>query len=99
MRLFTRVLRHSLFDAPHMRGRLHDAFQPRKPRHRVLRAVLAVVGLAVLAVLIVAALVVGGSMLLVALAWRSLRGPRKEPPAVLDAEYRVVPPPALPISR
>ncbi len=82
---------------------LHGLFSPRKPRALWLRAVLGVVGLAVLALLVFFSLFVGAAMIAAGLAWRLLRGRgRVTVPGdsrVVDAEYRVVGKEALPGSR
>ena len=83
---------------------LRDAWralrEPRKPRHRVARAVLGLVGIVLLAGLLVVGVVVGAAMIFGGLAWRLLRGPRQpvQPMArgrVFDAAYRVVSRPML----
>ena len=85
------------FDGP-ARGAFRAVIEPRKPRHRIVRALLAVVGLALLAVLAVAAIAIGTLVILVSIAWRMLRprggAVRAGAPRggrVLDATYRVVP--------
>lgn len=74
--------------------------EPRKPRHRVARVVLGLVGIVLLAVLLVVGVVVGAAMILGGLAWRLLRAPRRpvQPMArgrVFDGAYRVVSRPLL----
>lgn len=74
--------------------------EPRKPRHRVLRAVAGLVGVVLLAGLLVVGIVVGAAMILGGLVWRLLRGARRplQPVArgrVFDAAYRVVSRPLL----
>lgn len=84
------------FDRP-ARGVFRAVIEPRKPRRRALRVLLAVVGLVLLAALVVAAVAVGTVVLLGALGWRLLR-PRAVAPGreqVIDADYRVVPRPLL----
>lgn len=78
------------------RGAFRAVLEPRKPRHRVLRVVLALFGLALLAVLAVAALAVGALVILGSIGWRLLR-PRgtARRDDVIDASYRVVPRPML----
>ena len=83
------------------RQRFNDFVAPRKPRHRVMRFLLAAIGLGVLAVLLVVGLVVGALMLGVTLVVRRLA--RRRPVATragsIDAEYRVLRKPALSASR
>lgn len=75
---------------------------PRKPRHRALRVLLTLVGVALLAVLLVFGLVIGAAMLAFALVSRILRQ-RGKPVAkdarTLDGEYRVLRKPALTTGR
>lgn len=98
MSLITRLLHRSFVYG--MQARMRGVMQPRKPRHRLLRVLLGTVGVALLAALLVVAVVLGGAMLLGALAWRSLRPRRMAASApALDGEYRVVAPPVLPVSR
>lgn len=74
-------------------NRLRDLLQPRKPRHHVMRVLVALVGIVVLAALLVIGLVVGTVMLVLGLAWKLFarkpvpRVPRAE---VLEGDYRVV---------
>lgn len=79
-----------------------DFTTPRKPRHRLLRVLLTLVGVALLAVLLVFGLVIGAAMLAFALVSRILRQ-RGKPVAkdarTLDAEYRVLRKPALTTGR
>lgn len=96
--MFVHAFRFAQFNA-----RLRSAFAaPRKPRHRVLRVVLGLVGVAVLAVLVMVGLVVGAAMIaggLLFKLWKQRGTPglaRARDPRVLDAEFRVVDPAALP---
>ena len=80
------------------RYRAGDFFAPRKPRHRVLRAVFALVGIAVLAVLLVFGLVIGATMLaagVLSRLWRQRGKPLPKPTQTLDGEYRVLRKPML----
>ena len=82
--------------------RVQDFFAPRKPRHRVLRIVLALFGVAVLGLLLVVGLVVGAAMLGVGLLYRlwHRRGkPVAADPRTLQGEYRVLRKPALTAGR
>lgn len=77
--------------------RLRALLEPRKPRHHVARVLVALVGVAVLAALLVVGVVVGAVMLVAGLAWKLLaRRPAPVRSDVLDADYRVVPRAALP---
>jgi len=82
--------------------RLHDLLAPRKPRHRALRIVLALFGIALLAVLLSIGLVIGAAMLIVGLLFRRLRRHRKPLDArsrTIESEYRVLRKPALTAGR
>lgn len=86
------------FHSHQFQSRVRAAFEPRKPRHRLLRIALGVLGLVVLAGLVVVGAVVGAAMLLGGLAvamLRSLRAPRR-PTDEVPAEYRVIDSPRLP---
>lgn len=81
------------------RNRLRAALHPRKPRHRLMRVALGLVGLALLSVLVFLGLFVGAAMVAAGLAWRLLR--TRQPAAqaqVVEGEYRVVRKPVLPLS-
>ena len=84
------------------RQAFHAFTTPRKPRHRALRVLLTLVGVALLAVLLVFGLVIGTAMLGFALLSRLLRQ-RGKPVAkdarTLDGEYRVLRKPALTTGR
>lgn len=80
-------------------ARLRDLFQPRKPRHPLLRVALGVVGVALLALLVFFSVFVGAAMLAAGLAWKLLRGRGSARPGahpVMDGEYRVLRRQALP---
>lgn len=89
----------SVFRFQNYRHRARDFFAPRKPRHRALRVLLALFGIAVLAGLLVVGLVVGAAMLAVGLLsrlWHRRGKPIAAAPArTLEGEYRVVRKPAL----
>ena len=77
-------------------------FSPRKPRHPLLRVGVGLVGVALLMGLLVVGVVVGGAMLAVGLVRRALlpRAGRAQPArSTIDADYRVVRKPALPLGR
>ncbi len=82
-------------------GAFRAGFAPRKPRHRLARAVLGLVGLALLAVLVFFSVFVGAAMLAAGLLYR-LWARRNRPVArdpdatVVDGEFRVVDKTALP---
>lgn len=80
-------------------ARMRQAFAPRKPRHRIARIALGVVGVALLAMLVMFGLVAGAVMItggLVYRLWKQRRKPIARGERVLDAEYRVVEPVSLP---
>ena len=84
------------------RQRASDFFAPRKPRHRVLRAVLALFGIAVLAVLLVFGLVIGATMLTAGVLyrlWRRRGKPIAKHTQALDGEYQVLHKPMLSTGR
>lgn len=84
------------------RQALHAFMTPRKPRHRVLRVLLALLGVALLAVLLVFGVLIGAAMLAFTLVSRMLRQrgkPVAKDPNTLDAEYRVLRKPALTAGR
>lgn len=81
---------------------LGAAFAPRKPRNPLLRLLLALVGLALLALLLVAGLAIGSLMLAAGLLRRMFKPAAARPVAdtrVVDGEFRVVRKPVLPLSR
>jgi len=81
-------------------ARMRSVFSaPRKPRHRVLRVVLGIVGLALLAVLVMFGLFVGAAMIAAGLLvklWKQRGKPVARDARVLDGEFRVVDPASLP---
>ncbi|MFK3650908.1 hypothetical protein ACI2IY_21065 [Lysobacter enzymogenes] len=87
-------------------SRMRSAFEPRKPRHRLLRFVLGVIGLGLLALLVFFSVFVGAAMIAVGLAYRLWRR-RGQPMTarakgradVVEGEFRVVAPRALPRDR
>ncbi|MEQ1514182.1 MAG: hypothetical protein ABL934_16085 [Lysobacteraceae bacterium] len=91
------------FSIPAFRSsRARDFFAPRKPRHRVLRAVLALFGLALLAVLLVFGLAIGAAMLTAGLLyrlWQQRGKPIAKQTQTLEAEYRVLRKPMLTAGR
>jgi len=96
---------HRFFSIPAFRSgrrRAGDFFAPRKPRHRVLRVVLALFGVALLAVLLVFGLMIGAAMLgggLLYRLWRQRGKPIAKQTRPLDAEYRVLRKPMLTAGR
>lgn len=76
---------------------LRAVFEPRKPRHRALRFLLGIAGVALLAALAVVGIAVGAVMLTLGLGYRLLtRGARPAATTrVVEGEYRVVARPAL----
>ncbi|MEI2433392.1 hypothetical protein RDV84_01620 [Lysobacter yananisis] len=84
-------------------SRVRSAFEPRKPRHRLLRFVLGVVGLGLLALLVFFSVFVGAAMIAVGLAYKlwqrrgkPMTARAKGPGDVVEGEFRVVAPQALP---
>lgn len=88
----------SRLHARDFQARIRSALGPRKPRPRLLRFALGLVGLAVVVMLVVFGVVVGAAMLAVGLAGKLLarRGkPVARDPRIVDGEYRVVAKPLL----
>ena len=88
------------FDSHQFQSRMRSAFEPRKPRHRVLRFVLGLVGLGLLALLVMFSVALGAAMLAAGLVFKLWRGRgkamgRKSDPRIVDGEYRVVGKPVL----
>ena len=96
---------HRFFSIPAFRSgrrRAGDFFAPRKPRHRVLRVLLALFGVALLTVLLVFGLMIGAAMLgggLLYRLWRQRGKPLAKQTRPLDAEYRVLRKPMLTAGR
>ncbi|GAB3748211.1 hypothetical protein [Lysobacter olei] len=86
------------FDSFTFQSRLRAALGPRKPRHRVLRFVLGLVGLGLVLVLLAFSLVIGAVMIgggLLYRLWKRRAKPLVAAPNVVEGEYRVVAPQAL----
>ena len=88
------------FDTHQFQSRVRSAFEPRKPRHRVLRFALGVVGLGLLALLVMFSVALGAAMLAAGLVFKLWRGRgkvmgRKSDSRIVDGEYRVVGKPVL----
>ena len=79
--------------------RLQARFAARRPRNPIARALVALVGIALLLVLLVIGVVLGISMVLGATVWRALRQ-RRQPQAaggrVIEGQYRHARQAALP---
>lgn len=73
---------------------VRQLFEPRKPRHPLVRVAVGLLGLAILAALVFVGVFVGAAMILGGIAWKLLaaRKGRAVPrdATVVDAEYRVV---------
>ncbi|HEY1139502.1 MAG TPA: hypothetical protein VGE88_04780 [Lysobacter sp.] len=95
--MFAHAFRFDQFNA-----RMRNTFStPRKPRHRVLRVALGLVGVAVLAVLVMFGLFVGAAMIATGLLFKlwKQRGKllaNQRDSRVLDGEFRVVDSVSLP---
>ena len=93
--MFAHTFRFDQFNA-RMR---HTFSTPRKPRHRVLRVLLGLVGVTLLAVLVMFGLFVGAAMIgagLLFKLWKQRGKPIARDERVLDGEFRVVNPTSLP---
>lgn len=85
-------------------GNVRQLFEPRKPRHPLVRLGFGVLGLAILAVLVFLGVFLGAAMILAGVAWKLLGKPGKRAAGadagnVVEGEYRVVSKPVLPLSR
>lgn len=85
-------------------GHVRQLFEPRKPRHPLVRLGFGMLGLAILALLVFLGVFVGAAMILAGVTWKLLGKPGKRAAAgsagnVVEGEYRVVDKPALPLSR
>ncbi|MDQ3206599.1 MAG: hypothetical protein M3Q40_08900 [Pseudomonadota bacterium] len=90
------------FDSSQFQSRIRSAFEPRKPRHRLVRFALGLVGLTLLALLVMFSVFVGAAMIAAGLVYRlwSRRGKpldqrKSRDPRVVDGQYSVVGRPAL----
>lgn len=94
--MFAQWLHH-----PHV-TRLQARFAARRPRNPLIRALLALLGVALLLVLLVVGVVLGVAMVLGAWVWRALRQrgrPQAAPGRVIEGEYRHARHDALPHPR
>ena len=94
----TRLFDFSRSGIRSFQSRVRSAFVPRKPRHRLLRFALGVIGLALLALLVMFGVVVGATMLVAGVAYKLLvrrSTPIARDQRIVDAEYRVVAKPLL----
>jgi hypothetical protein len=87
---------------PFRRRGFDAVFAPRKPRHRILRVVLTLLGVGLLVVLLAFGLVIGATMLGIGLLyrlWRQRGKPLATPPGTLEGEYRILRKPVLTTGR
>jgi hypothetical protein len=73
--------------------RVRSAFEPRKPRHRLLRFAVGVVGLGLLLVLVMFSVVLGAAMIAAGIVYKLWKGRGKaaaRDPRIVEGEYRVV---------
>ena len=92
------------FGTSHFHSRVRSAFEPRKPRHRLLRFALGVVGLGVLAVLVAFSVALGAAMIAAGMLYklwkqRGKRIARSQDARIVEGEFRVVGQPAIDRSR
>ena len=86
------------FGTSHFHSRVRSAFEPRKPRHRLLRFALGVIGLGVLAVLVAFSVALGAAMIVAGMLYKlwKTRGKRlaraQRDARIVEGEYRVVDP-------
>ena len=96
------AFRFEPFKLGSFQARMRNTFTPRKPRHRVLRVVLGVIGVALLAVLVMFGLFVGAAMIAAGIGYRMWKQRGKSATRIdarhgaLQGEYRVVGPASLP---
>lgn len=86
------------FDSFAFQSRVRSAFEPRKPRHRILRFALGLVGLGLVLVLLAFSLVIGAAMIgggLLYRLWKRRGKPIARQSHVVEGEYRVVTPQVL----
>lgn len=73
--------------------RVRSAFEPRKPRHRLLRFAVGVVGLGLLLVLVMFSVVLGAAMIAAGIVYKLWKGrgkPAARDPRIVEGEFRVV---------
>lgn len=93
------------FDSSHFQSRVRSAFEPRKPRHPLLRFGFGLVGLALLVLLVMFSVFVGAAMIAAGVVYRlwSRRGKpvagQHADPHVVEGEFNVVGRAALERSR
>lgn len=82
------------FDHHQFQQRMRNAFEPRKPRHRLLRFAVGVVGLGLLALLVMFSVVIGTAMIVAGIVYKLWKGRGKpmaaRDPRIVEGEYRVV---------
>ena len=86
------------FDHAQFQARMRSAFEPRKPRHRLLRFVVGILGLGLLAVLVMFSVVLGAAMIAAGIVYKLWKGrgkPVARDPRVVDGEFRVVDRPVI----
>ena len=89
------------FGTSHFHSRVRSAFEPRKPRHRLLRFALGVVGLGVLAVLVAFSVALGAAMIVAGMLYKlwKQRGKRlsraQQDARIVEGEFTVVGQPVL----
>ena len=94
-----------MFNRSFQFNQFRTLFEPRKPRHPLVRVAVGLLGLAILAAMVFIGVFVGAAMILVGLAWKllasrkSAQSARHSDPNVVEGEYRVVRRSELPLSR
>ena len=98
--MFAHAFRFEPFKPGAFQARMRSTFTPRKPRHRVLRVIFGLIGVALLALLVMFGLFVGAAMIAVGIGYRLWKQRGKSTARVaagrgaLDGEFRVVGVPA-----
>lgn len=86
------------FDSFAFQSAMRSAFEPRKPRHRLLRFALGLVGLALILVLLAFSVAIGAVMIgggLLYRLWKRRGQPIARQGNVIEGEYHAVAPSAL----
>lgn len=82
------------FDHHQFQQRMRNAFEPRKPRHRLLRFAVGIVGLGLLALLVMFSVVIGTAMIAAGIVYklwkRRGRPMAARDPRIVEGEFRVV---------
>ncbi|RDZ29529.1 hypothetical protein [Lysobacter silvisoli] len=82
------------FDHHQFQQRMRNAFEPRKPRHRLLRFAVGLIGLGLLALLVMFSVVIGAAMIAAGIVYKLWKRRGKpvaaRDPRIVEGEFRVV---------